>query len=135
GVTAYTSQRLYGPEDRDGTRLLKPQQKSYGVLGELYADVRFNDYLNLFAGRKGYDTPFINRYDVRMTPNTFEAIVLQGHVELDQSTPEPAKDGAAPAATKDGAVIKYGAGYFNRIKEQNSDNFVSMSVVAGATVK
>ncbi len=135
GVTGYTSQRLYGPEDRDGTRLLKPQQKSYGVLGELYADVRIYDGLNLFAGRKGYDTPFINRYDVRMTPNTFEAIALMGHVELDQGSADPGKDGADPAPANGGAVIKYGAGYFNRIKEQNSDNFVSMSVAAGATVK
>jgi len=48
------------------------------VLGEAYADIRFVDDVHLYVGRKAYDTPFINRNDTRMTPNTFEAIVLMG---------------------------------------------------------
>ena len=32
-------------------------------------------------------------------------------------------------------VLKYGIGYFDEIKERNSDEFVSMSVDAGATVE
>jgi hypothetical protein len=119
GVTGYTSRKLYGPDDKDGTLLLEPGQEGYAVLGELYADVRIVDNLNLFAGRKEYDTPFINRNDVRMTPNTFEAIALQGKAELG--------DG--------GSMLKYGFGYFDQIKERNSDDFVSMSVDAGATVE
>ncbi|MES2657544.1 MAG: OprD family outer membrane porin [Verrucomicrobiota bacterium] len=118
GLTGYTSQHLHGGDDTDGTLLLAPGQESYSVLGELYADVRIVDGLNLVAGRKEFDTPFINRNDTRMTPNTFEAIALQGVTEL-----------------KDGASIKYGAGYFDQIKERNSDDFVSMSVDAGATVE
>lgn len=118
GLTGYTSQRLEGDEDQDGTLLLAPGQEGYSVLGELYADVRILDCLNLIVGRKEFDTPFINRNDTRMTPNTFEAIVLQGIGEL-----------------KDGASIKYGAGYFDQIKERNADDFVSMSVDAGSTVE
>ena len=119
GVTGYTSQHLQGDDDTDGTLLLAPGQEGYSVLGELYTDIRIVDGLNLFAGRKEFDTPFINRNDTRMTPNTFEAVALQGRAELG--------DG--------GAVLKYGAGYFDSIKDRNSDDFVSMSVDAGATVE
>ncbi len=116
GVTGYTSQKLSGDQDKDGTTLLKPGQESYTVLGEAYADIRIVKDLNLFVGRKEYNTPYINGDDTRMTPNTFEAIALQGKVELG----------------KDGATLKYGAGYFDRIKQRNSDRFISMSEAAGA---
>ena len=82
GITGYGSQPLFAPEDRDGTLLLKPGQDGYIVLGEAYADIRIVEGLNINIGRKGYDTPYINRNDVRMTPNTFEAIVLQFRTEL-----------------------------------------------------
>lgn len=119
GMTGYTSQPLYAPDDKDGTTLLAPGQDGYAVLGELYTDIRIIDGLNMVAGRKEFDTPYINRNDTRMTPNTFEAIALQGRAELGD----------------DGGVFKYGAGYFDRIKERNSDDFVSMSVDAGATAE
>ena len=151
GLTVYTSQPLYGPEDKDGTTLLKPGQEGYTVLGEAYADIRIIDGLNLNIGRKAYDTPFINRNDTRMTPNTFEAIVMQGRIEFDDAAPAAAadvnKDGTlldkegkdavapAPAPKKDVAVLKYGAGFFHQIKERNSDVFVSMSKDAGANVE
>jgi hypothetical protein len=78
GITGYTSQKLVGDSDKDGSLLLAPVQEGYSVLGELYADIRIVDNLNLYVGRKEFDSPFINRNDTRMTPNTFEAIVLQG---------------------------------------------------------
>jgi len=141
GLTGYTSQPLYAPDSRDGTLLLKPGQEGYSVLGEAYADIRIIDGLNLNIGRKGYDTPFINRNDTRMTPNTFEAIVLQGRIELDQADKSDANESndgkniVAPAPKKDLAVIKYGVGYFDRIKERNDDGFELMSIDAGATVE
>src|ERR1044072_7927661 len=141
-LTGYTSQPLYAPDSRDGTLLLKPGQEGYTVLGEAYADIRIVDGWNLNIGRKGYDTPFIKRNDSRMTPNTFEAIVLQGRIELekaDASAPVESKDGknvVAPAPPKkDLAVLKLGLGYFDEIKERNSDDFVSMSIDAGAPVE
>ena len=91
GLTAYTSQPLYAPDDKDGTLLLEPGQEGYTVLGEAYADIRIIDGLNLYVGRKAYDTPYINRNDVRMTPNTFEAIALMGRWELGKSSAEPDK--------------------------------------------
>ena len=138
GVTGYTSQPVYGPEDRDGTLLLEPGQDGYTVLGEAYAEIRIIDQLNLTIGRKGYDTPFINRNDSRMTPNTFEAIVLQGKVELgpESTVVSGGKDGKETVVPiKDRPSIKFGIGYFDEIKERNSDHFVSMSVDAGASVE
>ena len=148
GLTGYTSQHLHGDEDKDGTLLLAPGQEGYSALGELYADIRIADDLKLFVGRKEYDTPFINRNDVRMTPNTFEAITLQGKLKLGAFASEhnaagggktaagpgkaPADGAAAPVDRRD--TLKYGIGYFDAIKERNSDDFISMGEDAGAQV-
>lgn len=118
GVTGYTSQHLYGDDDKDGTSLLEPGQEGYSVLGEIYADIRIVDGLNLYAGRKEYETPFINGDDTRMTPKTFEAYTLMGQAKIGEG----------------GATLKYGLGYFHRIKEWNSVDFVPMSEDAGAMV-
>ncbi|MGC4073706.1 MAG: OprD family outer membrane porin [Nibricoccus sp.] len=121
GATGYTSQKLMGDDDKDGALLLGPGQESYSVLGELYADIKIVEDLNVYAGRKEFDTPYLNRNDSRMTPNTFEAIALQGRVKSGDE--------------KDKSTFKYGFGYFDKIKERNSDDFVSMSKDAGATVE
>lgn len=119
GATGYTSQKLHGDPDKDGALLLGRGQHGYEVLGELYADVKIIEGLNLTVGRKEYDTPFINRNDSRMTPNTFEAISLMGGTKVGSK----------------GASLRYGLGYVDSIKERNSDEFVSMSVDAGAEVE
>jgi hypothetical protein len=118
GATVYTSQHLSGDVDEDGALLLAPGQEGYTALGELYADIRIKDDLNLYIGRKEYDTPYLNRNDTRMTPNTFEAISLIGKTNVGS----------------DGGVVKFGLGYFDQIKERNSDDFVSMAKDAGADV-
>src|SRR5688572_1850373 len=117
GLTGYTSQPIDAPDDKDGTLLLAPGQEGYEVVGEAYVQVRLTDGININAGRKAFDTPYINRNDSRMTPNTFEAIALQG-VSGDKETGE----------------WRFGAGYFDAIKERNSEDFVSMSDDAGAPV-
>ena len=116
GATGYTSQKLYGPEDKDGTLLLRPGQEGYTVLGEVYGEFLINDDTRLSLGRRGIDTPYINRNDARMTPNTFQAITLQGLYGGEEGRPE----------------WRLGGGYFDEIKERNSDEFVSMAQDAGA---
>jgi outer membrane porin, OprD family len=116
GATGYTSQRLYGPEDKDGTLLLKPGQHGYTVLGELYGEFLLNENTRLSVGRRGFDTPYLNRNDSRMTPNTFEAIALQGLYGGGEGQAE----------------WRAGGGYIDEIKARNSDEFVSMATVAGA---
>jgi outer membrane porin, OprD family len=149
GATVYTSNPIYAPDDRDGTGLLAPGQNGYTVLGEFYAELRIVKDVGITVGAKGYDTPFINRNDTRMTPNTFEAIVLQGRTELGKSSSDAAvtadgvglsKDGKevavpTPTPAQDVAAIKYGLGYFYKIKAQNDSEFVSMSEDAGADVE
>ena len=85
------------------------------MLGEAYGEFLVSDEIRLSFGRRLFDTPYINRNDTRMSPVTFEAVALQGlHGGGDQ------------------AEWRWGAGYFNKIKEKNSDKFVSMSDDAGA---
>jgi outer membrane porin, OprD family len=110
GATIYGSGRLYGPEDKDGTLLLKPGQKGYGVLGEAYAALRYQDYILVKGYRQLVNQPYINPIDNRMTPNTFEGITAGGKVD----------------------VFEYLAGYLWKIKPRNEDRFISMSKQAGA---
>jgi len=116
GATGYTSQRLYGPQDKDGTLLLKPGQHGYTALGELYGEFLLNKDTRLSVGRRGFDTPYLNRNDGRMTPNTFEAIAVQGLYGGGEGQAE----------------WRAGGGYFSKIKERNSDDFISMATDAGA---
>jgi hypothetical protein len=118
GATAYASVPLHAPDDKDGTLLLKPGQEGYGVLGQLYGEYLLSDEVRITAGRLAIDTSYINRNDVRMTPNTFEAATIQG-LHGGDDRPE----------------WRWGAGYFDEIKERNSDEFVSMSIDAGAPVE
>jgi hypothetical protein len=116
GATAYTSQPLDAPADKDGTRLLQSGQRGYTVLGESYADIRITDGVDAYVGRKGFDTPFISRFDSRMTPNTFQAAFVQGAVGGDDASPS----------------WHFGGGYVDKIKQRNSEDFISMSTAAGA---
>jgi len=115
GATGYTSQKLHGPEEKDGTLLLAPGQHGYTVLGELYGEFLINEDTRLAVGRRGIDTPYLNRNDTRMTPNTFEAITLQGLYGGDGQ-----------------AEWRVGGGYVDEIKRRNADEFVSMAAAAGA---
>jgi hypothetical protein len=116
GATGYTSQRLMGPADEDGTTLLLPGQHGYSVLGEAYTEIRIVEGVRATLGLKGYDSPFISRYDTRMTPNTYEAAVVQGSL------------GGADGAPS----WRFGGGYFDKIKLRDSEEFVSMATAAGA---
>jgi hypothetical protein len=118
GATLYGSAPLYAPDEKDGTLLLKPGQEGYAVLGEAYAEILFSDDVRMTIGARGFDTPYLNRNDSRMTPNTFLAAVVQGLHE-----------------TGDKGTWRWGGGYFDKIKERNSDEFVSMSDDAGASIK
>jgi len=118
GAVLYTSQPLYAPEDRDGTQLLQTGQEGYTVLGQLYGRVKLIEDHFITLYRYEYNTPYINKDDGRMTPKTFEGYTFQG-----------------ASGGKDGAPgFRYGGGYITKIKERNSDDFVSMSRDAGAPV-
>ncbi len=108
GATLYTSQPLYAPEDRDGTRLLAPGQEGYTVLGEAWGRLRYEDHV-LTVGWQTLDLPYVNRQDNRMTPNTFEGVSLGARL---------------PA-------VQYIAGYLTRMKLRDATDFSPMGKVAG----
>lgn len=111
GGTVFTSQKLHGADDKDGTQLLKTGQKGFTVLGEAYITARIGAGSGLRVGRQSFDLPYLSRHDIRMVPNTFEAIAIG----------RPAKQG-----------FTYLAGYVDAIKRKNDDRFISMSEAAGA---
>ena len=78
GGAVYTTQRLYGPPDRDGTLLLASGQRGFTVLGQAYVVGRIVDQFQVKVYRQSLNLPFINKHDNRMVPNTFEAYVLKG---------------------------------------------------------
>ena len=108
GATLFTSQKLYGPKNRDGTLLLRPRQRSYTVVGESFVRLRESgNELTLYRHR--LELPYVNSTDSRMTPNTFEGISLIGRHNR----------------------FSYAAGHLLELKRRNDDHFVSFSEVAG----
>jgi hypothetical protein len=117
GGTVYTSQKLYGPEDKDGTLLLANGQESYTMLGELYGEILVSDDVKVTLGARAFDTPYVSRNDSRMTPNTFIAAAVQG---------------LSGEGTDESPEWRWGAAYFDEIKPRNENQFFSMSEAAGA---
>ncbi|MFQ5962293.1 MAG: OprD family outer membrane porin [Candidatus Methylomirabilales bacterium] len=113
GAELFTSQKLIGEPDEDGTRLLKPGQESYTVLGQLYAALRYEDH-TLTLYRQELELPYVNKQDSRMTPNTFEGYTLRGTFAL-------------PEADK----MDYIIGFLAKMKPRDADSFISMSEAAG----
>lgn len=112
----YTSQRLSGPLNEDGAKLLAPGQNSLGMLGQLYGRIQIIDQ-EVRAGRQLVDTPLINAQDNRMVPNTFDGVTLV-------SLPDKERN------------YDYSAGYLWDVKQRDSNDFISMSdALAGKDVK
>jgi len=109
GAALLTSQKLYGPRDRDGTGLLRRGQRGYTVLGEAFASLKAFDQ-RLTGYRQPLTLPYLNGNDGRMTPNTFDGVTLTG--------------GYGP--------VRYSAGHLFEIKRRNEENFISFSEAAGA---
>ncbi len=110
GFIGFTSQRLYGPADEDGSGLLAAGQRGYTVLGAAFLDLRIRQ-TTLRVGRQRIDLPYINGNDSRMTPNTFEALALR---------------------SKDWDKLRVGLAHISGIKPRTSTSFESMSSAAGA---
>ncbi len=109
GAELFTSQKLYGPEDKGGTLLLKPGQESFTVLGRAYAALNYKDLISASLYRQYYNLPYVNKQFSRMAPNTFEGYSVSGDLGL----------------------IKYIVGYISKMKKRNSDEFISISNAAG----
>jgi len=110
GATLYTTQKLYGPSDKDGTLLLKQGQQGFNVLGEAYIEAKLVDDVIVKLYRQGLYLPYINRNDSRMIPNTFEAYTI---------------------SNTSSERFVYALGQVEKIKKRASDEFVSMTEAAG----
>jgi hypothetical protein len=103
----YTSQRLYGPFDESGTRLLNPDQKPLNMLGQAFGRMVLFDQ-EFRGGRQLIDTPLINPQDNRMVPNTFSGATWNSVPEKDRN-------------------YDYVFGYLWNVKQRDSNDFISMS--------
>ena len=108
GATGYTSQPFYAPASRTGTLLLEPDGHGFTVLGEAWAKLRYEDHV-LTGYRQLVDLGYVNPYDGRMAPNTFEGAMLNGKL----------------------GWLDYAAGYLTQMKPRGEDEFISMSEAAG----
>ncbi|CAG9933305.1 OprD family outer membrane porin [Candidatus Nitrotoga arctica] len=125
GGTVYGTVPLYGPEGRGGANVLTPGQDGYATIGEAYARLKYREQeLMLYRqliGRNPQkaegvrdiqtDMNYLGTNDLRMTPYTYEAAMLNG--KLSDS-------------------LWYQAGYVDGIKDRIAEKFVSMSRFAGA---
>ena len=109
GAVGYLSEPLYAPGDRGGTLLLETGQNGYAVLGQAWAALRYKDYALLKGPRQLVDQGYVNPYDSRMTPNTFEGVTLSGK--------------AGP--------VEYFGGFLDRMKPRNENEFSWMTQIAG----
>jgi hypothetical protein len=79
-------------------------------------DILLSERVTGSIGLKEFNTPFISGNDTRMTPNTFEAVAVQGSL----------------GGTDGAPGWRFGAGYADKIKKRDSDEFESMATAAGA---
>ncbi len=109
------------PGDRDGTGLLQNGQDAYAKLGQAYGEVKFTDRIFGAVGAKEYNTPYINKNDTRMTPNTFEGATLYGTA-----------GGKENGSRRRVPEWRFGGGYLAEIEGRTSTGFEWMSQEAGS---
>lgn len=74
GIAGYTTQKMYASNAPDSS-LLGPGDSGITSLGMAYAELKVDEVKGRFY-RQIIDTPFVNRHDNRMIPNTFEAYIV-----------------------------------------------------------
>ena len=118
GGSLYTAQGMgLNDDNKDVYNLLAKDNngdhKSYAALGEAYLQGEFSKTM-LTIGRHEMKTPWIDFYDIRMTPQSFEAIVINN---------------------KDIDELEIVAAHVTKMKPRTASTFMPMSEAAGATQK
>lgn len=109
GAVGYTSQPLYAPMDTGGTNLLHPNQDPILVLGQAYAQLRYNEYALVTGYRQLVDEGYLNPQDSRMVPITFEGVTIRGTI----------------------GPVGYNVGYLTAVKLRQENEFHNMAEAAG----
>jgi len=102
----YTSQPLYANEFAGDTDNLTPDGDQITTFGQINGRLKLAGQ-EITAGRQLVRTPYVNPYDIRMIPITFEGVVLLPETQ-----------------DKD---LTYIASYLTRYKPWDDDDFVPMS--------
>jgi len=110
----YTSQPLYANAFADETETLSPDGDGLTTLGQVNGRIKLAGQA-ITGGRLLVRTPYINPFDIRMIPLTFEGVVL---------TPQD----RGPDQTFD-----YVASYLTRYKPLNETGFIPFSEGLGVT--
>jgi hypothetical protein len=103
----YTTQPLYANAYAGDTLNLSPDGDQITTFGQVHGRMKFAGQ-ELTVGRQLVRTPYINPFDVRMIPLTFEGIVL---------LPE----------SKENQKLDYIASYLSRYKPLNTERFIPLS--------
>jgi hypothetical protein len=114
GCSMYTSQGLGLNNENKGVYNLLAEDnnghhKSYSALGEAYLQCVF-DKTALKAGRQEMQTPWVNGYDIRMTPQSYQAAALSN-----KNIPD----------------LELYAAYVTKIKPRTATSFIAMSNALG----
>ena len=110
GSEVFTSQKIEGDPDKDGTLLLKTGQRGYTVLGTAYLKLS-GEHLEATLYRQKYRLPYVNIQDSRMTPNTFEGYSITGDYDR----------------------VDFIAGHIHQMKKRNETKFIDIALAAGAS--
>jgi hypothetical protein len=115
GTTLFGTGALYAPDNRTGTKLLKPVQgeadEGFAVAGIAYGALRYHEYATLTGYRQYVDTPYINRQDNRMVPRTSEGLTVGGKL----------------------GFVEYFGGYLWNEKPREKDVFQNFAELAGVS--
>jgi len=78
GSTLYTSQPLFhNPLNEGGLQLLEDDQSGYSVLGEAFVKLEYEKTMLKVGRQLLSDYGFLSDLDIRMTPYTYEAAILE----------------------------------------------------------
>ncbi len=76
GASLYSSNAMFNDDNKELVPLRGENHKSYAILGEAYMQLDFGKSM-FKIGRQEIDTPFADRDDIGMVPNTFESAIFE----------------------------------------------------------
>lgn len=108
GASWYSSYKLSGNSDSPASLLLDNDGDNISVIGQAYVELHWKGLAGKFY-RQELAMPYINRFDNRMVPNTYEAYLVG----------------------REGSNFDFVVGQVDKIKRRSDGSFISMSEAVG----